>query len=489
MVFYFKIFTVFFLFAFRLAAVDIVALYSSSCDRVVGIPLDVDMFSVYFLNLDGRITQVPRYAITAMAMYPMHRIPIERVQHALKKSPGYFTIKTEYENRITLLVEGWPVQFYQDKISFLDNKGREVVIDRRSIWSVNITPTPKRKKIQEKISARYKFIHPYRQYDCKDRVYGNSRAKAFSIFPQEYISDSVIIKRRFDFLMDQHTILRNYLRVQKFYAVAEIYKNQTSLGYWFAVGSRHGSSKNRSSLVPILSNEYSSGPFGYQHILLTGSTPFNKLIHGDPQSLFTYALKADYFHFSYLYDPDFLLLGDDKYKWQQADFPKDGDKHVENNLIDFGLDFGPLSFSFYLGSAYHGLKSSKEFLSTQGRLTKTGIAYRNHLINTEILWGDSKVTAMTSNERKKIRNPTLKIVRYNLELDLWKQRSYSYSFIYRNVNYGTYSSKSYSNFAYTSYRWKHKYIFKGMLGHELHRIDKGQSSSFFTTGISANLIF
>ena len=237
MSYFFRWFFVLLFFCRFASAADIMAIYSNSCDRTVGVPLDVDISNIYFLAFDGMIKKIPRYNVMAIAVYPLGEIPIKEIKNELKKKDIYsFSIKTLYNNDIIPLVRGWPVQFTKDKVSFLNHRGREILVDRQNIWELELLKTPRFTKLRNDISTRYEFVHPFRQYDCPRKFYGPSHRPVIKVFPQEYISNQVTIKRRFDTMMDYLLELRDYHREQKFYAVPQVYKNQTTIGYWISGG-------------------------------------------------------------------------------------------------------------------------------------------------------------------------------------------------------------------------------------------------------------
>ena len=94
------------------------------------------------------------------------------------------------------LVEGWPVDYSDSKISFLLRDGNELVM---------------------------------------------------------FLNDPIVIKRELVRLKEGHEQILEYEQNQKFYPVPQVFENRTSLGLWFS-----------------LIDELSKGPFGYQHIFLTG---------------------------------------------------------------------------------------------------------------------------------------------------------------------------------------------------------------------------
>ena len=465
----------------NVGAVDITALYSTSCNRVLGIPLDADASNIYLLKIDGQIEKIPRYQVSVMATYPVDKLPIKKIVNNLKRPIDYFKIYTKYGNKIIPYIQGHPIQFYQDKISFISDNGNEIVIDRTDIWKIDIENTPREKIIQNKHSgSNYYFHHPHRQ-NCKNRPGRNGRT--ISIHPQEYTSDPITIKRQMDEITVQLDILRSYKKRQKFYAVPQIYKNITSLGYWLSTGGRHGASSSRKkNLTPILSNQYSRAPFSYQHIFKTGSAPLDKLIHANVQSHFYYDLKAEYFRFSLFMDPNNFLIQSKKYNWQRNDFEKDGSQHFESHAVRFGIDFGAFSFGLSNGRLRSGINIGKRFKSQASDLSKYYLAYRNHLFNTEITYGRSLSNEFSPDDYK--------FLRYNLKLEMWDDYSASYSFIrYTYQHPGFSKTKGLTNAIFGSYRWNHKYIFNAMLGLELFEVEGGPSHTSSHAGISVNLVF
>ncbi|MBU1910557.1 MAG: hypothetical protein KJ726_10960, partial [Verrucomicrobia bacterium] len=108
-----------------------------------------------------------------------------------------------------------------------------------------------------------------------------------------------MIRRELDRLRKGYQELVDDIEDQKFYPVPQLYRNRTSLGFWGSLLSRYAASESRSNnLTPLLTNTYSSGPFRYQHIFFTGTTPNGLLLHNEAQTQVFYRFKAAYFHAS-----------------------------------------------------------------------------------------------------------------------------------------------------------------------------------------------
>ena len=465
---------------FNASAIDITALYSTRCNRILGIPLDADASNIYFLKLNGEITKIPRYKVNVLATYPVDKLPIGKIETNLMRPVDFFKVFTKYNNKIVPYIQGHPVQFYQDKISFISNNGNEVIIDRNDIWKIDIENTPRKKNLPNRRSYKdYHFLHPHGQGCEKPPI---DQKQVIFIHPGEYTSNPIAIKRHMDHIPIQLDILRNYSEKQKFYAVPQIYKNLTSLGHWFSVGGRHGSSNHRKkNLTPTLSNEYSRGPFGYQHIFLTGSAPLNKLVHANVQSHFYYSFKAEYFKFSFFIDPNNILIPGEKYNWQQNDFNKTGSQHFESSMVHLGFDFNSFSLGYSLGNLHNGVYFSNHLKTESSKFNKYYLMYQNHLFNTEFIYGKTPDDGVGGDYQ---------FWRYNLELDMWDDYSVSYSLVYYTYQYPHFAkTKGLTNALLGSYRWSHKYIFKTMLGLELFGIKGEKSHRSPYVGISINLIF
>ena len=265
------------------SALDISAYYLGSCRRVVGIPVAVDRETVRVLTVHGRIETVPRYEVNLVATYPSDVIQIDRVENPEEHPP--IEIMTRRNRETVNLVTGWPVEFTDDKVSFLTIGGEDFVVDRNSIWQINEVPANSKFTFRgQNRRARSEFVHPQLFADCPAERAGGEGEKR-PVVPQQILAEPVTIKREFDRLMRGHNVIEAYQSKQQFYAVPSLYKNQTSLIVWTSAGSRYGASSFRSNnFTPLIRNEESSGPFSYQHEILTGSGPNVDSVHDESQT-------------------------------------------------------------------------------------------------------------------------------------------------------------------------------------------------------------
>ncbi len=438
-------------------AINLHALYTASCQREVGIMLNVTPRQVFLLNLTGKIVPVDRFEIIYFATYPLDIVPMDKV---LNPSAVPFTeIKTWQRGEMRQLVRGWPVDFSKDKISFLSLRGSELVIERSSIWSVESDPATSPVEFSSQSKVNYEFIHPYAFASCP--VSGSGGGRLVKVPPQQLLSDPVAIKRELDRLMEGHEQVRAYESDQQFYAVPEVYTNETSLGLWISTDSRYGASGNRkNNFTPVLVNEFSSGPFGFQSRFLTGSAPMPFSIHEETQTQTYYRMKADYFHFSGMVDPSLLLVGN-KYKWAPSELNAYDVRANDSAFMEFGFDYGYWSLELGLGGAANwGAQSGAQFNRGTVSLPRFGLRYQRATWMFHVFGGATSSEGFVAN-----------IFRANLEFNYGKDQRYLMSAFTRSLKFEGRSSEetglvpmdvrsdALTAAVYAYYRFKSRYWF------------------------------
>ncbi len=477
-------------------ALDVNAVYLSSCAREVGLITEVSSSSISIFNLKGRLVKVPRYEIVGLSSYPIDKFPAKGIV-LNNKGPKLYSIKTLYKRRLVHFVTGWPIRFSKDKLTFLSINGEEITFARSSIWEIQEVKSDNKYKFTKSKTKKYDFLHPTSLKKCKKETFGKGRKK-ISLSPQEFVSDPVVLKRRFDTFFIDKKAIDSYERTQSFYAVPEVYKNQTTLGLWTYGGSRHGASNNRANnWTPILENQFSSGPFGYQHIFTTGANTNDYFIHEEPQTQIYYSFKADYFHLSYYMDPTLVLMGK-RYRWFEDELGR-GDYRVNDmNFIELGFDFGHFSLLMQAGSEVQIGFEDEEGYFFDGSLTipKYGFSYRNHLFFGSFLVGQSTENVQSDETKDsdgdvidfKISEFDLRFLRVNFGQNLSEKWSYNLSYIQRNlvVDESEFSTSVYS--AEIEYKYSYKYIFKSLSSIESLTTDE-KDYTFLKLGLSGNLVF
>ena len=148
------------LFSSSLLAIQYSAVYTSACEREIGIILKVDDSKIFILGLNGKIKQIRRFDIIYMAYYPVGQLNIPKIEDS--EHINTTTIKTLYKNRVTFLLEGWMINFSDNKMSFLTTEGTETVIDKNVIWDISFKKHDQSipfKNREDEIPIR--FVHPY----------------------------------------------------------------------------------------------------------------------------------------------------------------------------------------------------------------------------------------------------------------------------------------------------------------------------------------
>ncbi len=433
------------------------SLYTASCQREVGIILNVSSQQVFLLNLQGTIVTLPRYEIIYFATYPLDIVPMGKVSNP--ELVPIIEIKTWRQNQLQPLVRGWPVDFSQDKISFLSLRGSEVVIDRSSIWGVESDRSAKAQEFSARPSNSYDFVHPYAFADCPvAKTDGNRPVK---VFPQQLLSDPVAIKREFDRLVQGHEVVRKYESDQQFYPVPEVYGNATSLGLWTSAGSRYGASGNRkNNFTPLLTNDFSSGPFGFQSHFETGSGPMLFSLHEEAQTQVYYRMKADYFHFSAMLDPNLILVGK-RYKWLAPDLDGQDARANDSAFLEFGFDYGALALELGIGGATNAAGRDGDLFAMKTiNLPRFGFRYQKPNWNLHVFAGSGSKD-----------DSSLELLRANFEFNNGKDQRYVVSLIKRDIKIDSASgpetnyarvrvnSEAQTAAAYAYFRYRTRYWF------------------------------
>lgn len=385
------LFLIIFLFCFPLSSwgINIIAVYFANCQRETGIILNVDESRIQMLTLSGKIKDITRYDMIYLAYYPIGKIPIEKVTNA--NAVPIIRINTLYQGEIVELVQGWLVDLSDDKLSFLTTKGYETVIDLDSIWEVEFYSPPRvfnEIKFSGTHATAIQFLHPYPFSHCPyQEKETESGKKPQIIFPQQLLGDPIIIKKEMDRLMEGHEQIKDYHQDQRFYPIPQVYSNDISLGLWLSFGSRYGASKNRSNnFTPALINELTEGPFGFQRVLITGSAPMPYSLHEEPQIQFYYRLKADYVHFSFMYDISRFLIGEKHYKWGATELSAYDDRITEISHIGGGFDYGKFAVDYSIPSIQYAIRHDDMFFRNRTQMDRFGVFYRSRSFNLELYY-------------------------------------------------------------------------------------------------------
>ena len=367
-------------------AVDITAVYFSACMRETGVVINVDENNLQLMTLKGEIRSIPRFNIIYIASYPVGHITIPEVTNP--EASNIVTVRTLYRDSVVDMVKGWMIDYSEDQISFLTLAGTQTVIDTADIWDLEISPLHEVTRFEKRESGQYEFAHPYPFMHCQKELSGNpqSQKKLHKIYPQYLLPDPLMIKRDLDRLKAGYDRIRKYNSAKRFYAVPQVYTNETSLGIWANLGSRYGSSRNRSnSFIPAITSELTEGPFGFQRVLITGAAPMNYGIHDEPQVQAYYRLKASYVHFSIMVDINRFNMGSEKYKWSPEDMETNDNRENEIFHLAGGFDYGSFAIDLSMVNfMYYAIRHGSYFYRGDMNLNKGGLFYHNRFLRLEL---------------------------------------------------------------------------------------------------------
>lgn len=367
-------------------ALNLTALYRGACQRSLGVVLAVTEDKLTLLNLEGRFEEVRRLDVIYLAQYPLGELPAPATE-APTLAP--LSVKTLHQGKLDVLVEGWPIDFSEEEISFLTLTGQEAVIRKEAIWDLLPVEQAGPLQLGKPTGEPPWFAHPYPFAHCPAPPNGKQ------VFPQLLLGDPLLIRRELDRLQKGGQLVEDYRKDKVFYALPQVYGNLNSLGLWFSAGSRYGSSRSRvNSFIPSFVSELSEGPFGYQRVLVTGTQPMPYSLHEEPQSQFYYALKADYVHFSLMYDFDRLLLGEQRYSWKREDLDRVDVRLNELQHLMAGFDYHSWALEYMWMPLQYGVNLNEAFFRHRVELNKMALSYMDPHFRGELQVGwsvDGKV--------------------------------------------------------------------------------------------------
>jgi hypothetical protein len=481
------LFLIFITYCSNATAVTIRALYTSACQRSLGVILDIDDKNIIFLNLQNGVQNLSRYELIYIADYPLDKLPLAQ-DFPINEVP-LVQVDSLIKKQQQVLLRGWPVGFNAEKIAFLTEANREVVIDSHNIFQLHLLQTKNTFLKGDGSFKSYHFVHPYPFRDCSNTVGGQM------IYPQQILSDPIQIKKSLDSLKEGFDRIRRYNREQNFYGVPEIYKNRTELGLWLSTGSRYGASSDRSNnFLPALVNQYSSDIFDYQHYFVTGSAPLLMGTHEEPQTQGTYAFKASYFHFSSMIDPNLVLVGTN-YKWRKNDFdPGKSDVRInDKTIVEAGFDYGGFDIKIFpVTSVNIGLWNGVNVMAWQPSFTRFGVGYRAHNWSIDFN-GGSKSESTTDSIFSAL---SISFMRMNLSVDDLYHVNWTYSLIKRKIGSSggssTLQSDSFTNAIYAQYALSKRLRLGGFASYEMIDFSNNENShndNFVKFGIDGFLSF
>jgi hypothetical protein len=441
-------------------ALEVHGVYRTACNRDLGVILKVERRSIQLLKLDGTIIEVPRHEIVSLVYYPVSQVPM--AQLPAEPSTPILDVETLLDGEVVTLARGWPTDFNETKIAFLLDNGKDLVVEKDSMWSLKFSKTLEPKPLAQ--GQPLVFAHPQTAGFCTPapEVPG-----ARTVFGQQILNDRVVIKRELDRLQEGYEEIVELAQDQKFYPVPHVYKDRTSLGLWVSAFSRYGASSSRgNNYTPVLVDELHLDPFSYQHLFLSGAAPNAQLLHNESQTQIFYRFKAAYFHASVFFDPGVVLVGG-KYKWRLKDLEDESmdDRINEIVSIEFGFDYGPIAIEVTPASVGQGaVKRSDSFERNDFNLWRVGLRYTDRLWTAQVFAGQSDATGFTEGGAGNFGTDWRhRYARANLYLERHPRFGGVASLIYRKLDYSAsggnalYQSTSLSGALRGHYTIRHRF--------------------------------
>lgn len=490
------------LFTDNLSAIQLSGIYSSACEREVGIIMNVDDSKIKILNLDGKIKEIKRFDIIYIAHYPIGNIKVPKIEPS--DDMKITQIKTLYKNKVVDLVDGWMTNYSEDKISFLTTAGIETVIDINDVWDIDFKEQNGTIIFNGEESAqKYHFVHPYPFASCN-----KENLNELTINPQHLLETPLLIKNELDRLQHGYEELKKYVREKIFYPKPQIYTNITTLGIWSSANLRHASSSSRNSnYIPAVRNELSDGLYKFQRVIVTGADTMPFSVHEEPQTQFYYAMKASYFHMYFMYDLNRFITS--AYKWQKKDLHNFDNRENDLMHVGGGFDLGNFSVEFAIVNTKYAVRHDD--LSHQSGLTfaKLGFFYTHRLIKASAYFMYKPAADVEFKADETQYDLMLyRFYRLNLDLPSYNDFKVSYSMIYKTMDFDKednpeglngfmYESEGFTNAIYINYNFKEEDLFvKSFISMERLKNRSGLDAythehayNYFKAGIGVGLVF
>lgn len=485
------------LFAADVSAMQLSGVYTSACQRDIGIILDVDDTKIKLLDLNGDTKVIKRYEIIYIAHYPIGKIKVPKIDPS--EDMQITEVKTLYKNEIVELADGWMTNYSDEKISFFTANGKETIIDIDDIWDISFRKQKYTISLSdEKSSNDFFFVHPYPFEECN-----NEEQSDMKIYPQHLLETHILIKKELDRLQYGYEELQKYVKEKVFYPKPQIFTNITTLGIWSSANLRYGSSNTRNSnYIPAVRNELSEGLYKFQRVIVTGADTMPFSVHEEPQTQFYYAMKASYFHMSFMYDLNRFITSD--YKWQKRDLNSIDDRQNDLMNIALGFDYKKLSIELSIVDIKYSIRYKELFFQSGLTFMRWGFFY------TDLFYKVSVYNEFGGREEEEfgINNMNYDFSRINLDFASVNDIKVSYSFIYKTtefekapdfdgLNNYMYESKSITNALYLNYDFKDEDIFiKSFISYERLKNRAGiegftdeNKYNYFKGGIGLGLVF
>jgi hypothetical protein len=377
------------------AAIDVTAMYRGSCQVDTGVILRVDNKAVAFLGLDGVVKKIPRYEIVGMASYPLPDLPVSHARVPPDLGVDFYEFQTFRNEELIPLAVGWPIEYNAENVQILTRDGRDHLVARNDIWGVHKVEAPREVTFTANQGAadavRYRLRHPLAFERCPDNIVGQGTGEPVPVIPQTTYDSPIAIKRQHDHLRDGLRKVEDYADRQRFYAIPQYYVNRTLLGTWGLIGSRYSDVGARQvNFLPLVQNEYSEGPFGFQRVVRSGVAPLAWGLHEEPTVQVFYGLKADYVRLEAFFDPTAPLIGK-QYDYSKGQLNALDDRLVEKGGLEFGFDFGYAAIVIATTGGNMAIRDHDYFTSDSFESTRVGVSFQYNYLRAGAYVGTNAV--------------------------------------------------------------------------------------------------
>jgi hypothetical protein len=368
-------------------------MYRGSCRVDTGVILHVNSQEIYFLGTDGFISKIPRFEVIGLARYPLPYLPVTNIHPRDRESIAFYKFETFRNGSIATLAIGWPIAFNSENIQVLTQDGTDHLINRNDLWGVSRVAAPSQLHFATNGQGslkKYELRHPLAFESCPPNITpGEGEPKR--VIPQTQLNEPISIKREHDFLRAGYEKLEDYEDRQRFYAVPQYYSNITRLGTWALFNSRYSNVGARQvNFLPLVEDEFSDGPFGFQRVLRSGVAPILWALQEEPMVQIFYGLKADYIHLDVFADPTAPLIGE-RYRWKSDQLDPIDDRLIEKGGMEFGLDFSYFSLFFAFSSGEMGIRAEDDFAESTFGITRAGFSAQYNYYKLAFYIGEESV--------------------------------------------------------------------------------------------------
>lgn len=260
-------------FVSELKALELYSLIHRGCEANTGLIIQVDEDHVYQVDIDGRLSSVPRSGIEHILVYNVIDNPFSRLD--LSSGSGEYLRKVSVSADEEIEFVGWPIRFIDDLIVFFDLAGKTHLVRTDDIQRFS-DPDPA--AVTEKAITSFQRL----QFGFGRNLPGCSKdpvAERALIQPTRMLSDQIRIQK---FLSVYHNGFTRLKRLQKrtgFYARPYTFEKQTKIAL---VIQRDDFQEEFSAGLPVYFQWPSGSTFGPQGFLAVGLKPIEHLPSVEP---------------------------------------------------------------------------------------------------------------------------------------------------------------------------------------------------------------